>query len=406
MPNILTNPFFWVALFATVVLAVAVGFLVLVFRYAANRNQSPTLVAQGPVAPQSTSTLQNMTKVIFNWKTIMAVGLVVLGAYLVSNYLSIIPDWQTVAGAVTGGLNWTVEFVTNYGIWALVAVPLYLAVVGYNQNKMRRSYTGDVLYYVLGGGAVIGGVGLVVIGKDLLFRAVAQSRGKTRATFECWYLETTSVDCDAVSQIAAPTIDWGVIVLCLFGVAFLGGLWKMKVIQQTTALGATVIVLPFMLWLAWGTLPSDFREDVLEIAPFVQSEAEVTRELNLSIAAAANAEANRTAQQRLYEAQLQERNAVKFFNHEIDQVYHTAEVQGRISDVEIVQLRMGGDRHYREASDTWRVAAYPPGQVSFVKHDPDGDGIANGYWVNAQVPLAKVVLYNGIRGETFRRVTF
>ncbi|MFT5831758.1 MAG: hypothetical protein ACI9SY_000127 [Candidatus Paceibacteria bacterium] len=410
MPNILTNPFIWVTLFAVVFLGVMVSFLAYVFRFAAQRNQPEreTLQRQGPLQPTSTSTLQKMAKVIFNWKTIIAVGLVVLVAYLTSNYLSIIPDWQTVTGAVTGGFSWAVEFVKNYGIWLLVAVPLYLAAVGYNQNKMNRSYTGDALYYVLGGAAVIGGIALVVLGKNLLLGAVAQSRDKTRATFECWYMETTTVDCDAVSQIAAPSIDWGVLILCLFGFAFLGGLWKMKFIQQTTAVGATIIVLPFMLWLAWGALPDDYKSAISETAasvPFVKTEAERQVESDIATAGVILAAAVLEEQQRLREAALREANRVKFID-EVDAIFTGAVSDGSISDVEVVQLRLGGDRHYRDGDSTWQVAAYPRGQVVFEPVDANGNGIPEGFWVRSIVPLATVTLVNGIKGQTFRQVTF
>jgi len=105
------------------------------------------------------------------------------------------------------------------------------------------------------------------------------------------------------------------------------------------------------------------------------------------------------------EAARLEDNKVKFLPAD-DPIYLKAVTQGRISDYEVLQLRKGGDRHYRDGDPTWRVATYPPGQVILEPHDPDGNGIPNGFWVTAIVPVANVIVYNGVKGKTFRQTTF
>jgi hypothetical protein len=72
----------------------------------------------------------------------------------------------------------------------------------------------------------------------------------------------TQLDALLAGQPINFKIDMGYFSLGFLGLAFLAGLWKMKIIQAATMLTGAVIWLPFIAWLAWGSLPADFKDDV------------------------------------------------------------------------------------------------------------------------------------------------
>lgn len=78
-------------------------------------------------------------------------------------------------------------------------------------------------------------------------------QGVAQTQFDAWM---------SGQPVAIPTIDWGMVSLGFLGLAFLAGLWKMKIIQAATMLTGAAIWLPFIAWLAWGSLPADFKADV------------------------------------------------------------------------------------------------------------------------------------------------
>ncbi|MBP9717397.1 MAG: hypothetical protein KBD44_01645 [Candidatus Pacebacteria bacterium] len=73
----------------------------------------------------------------------------------------------------------------------------------------------------------------------------------------------TQLDAFLAGQpVAMLAIDWGYVALGFLGFAFLIGLWKMKIIQAATMLTGAIVWLPFIAWLAWGSLPADYKADV------------------------------------------------------------------------------------------------------------------------------------------------
>ncbi len=71
-----------------------------------------------------------------------------------------------------------------------------------------------------------------------------------------------------------PDVDPGMLALGFFGLAFLIGLWKMKIIQMATMVTGAIIWLPFIAWLAWGSLPAEYKQGVNNVVGAVTGAAE------------------------------------------------------------------------------------------------------------------------------------
>lgn len=93
----------------------------------------------------------------------------------------------------------------------------------------------------------------ILIGPSRTAQLGGAMQGVAQTQFDAWM---------AGQPIIIPNIDWGYVALGFFGLAFLAGLWKMKVIQAATMLTGAAIWLPFIAWMAWGSLPADFKADV------------------------------------------------------------------------------------------------------------------------------------------------
>ena len=285
----------------------------------------------------------------------------------------------------------------------LTLAPWFLGAIliagGYNATKKGSGTGSMILFYAFAVIMIILAVMMTVLGTQLTQAVLGANQVKIQ----------TSVANDIAnggSGISLPRFDlsepfWQRLALGFLALVFIAGLVKSKHIQAATGIGAAIIMLPFILYLAWGALPEEFRDSAAEINPLVESKAEA----QVREARSAAAVADLIKQQRLQEAAEREANQVKL-RFCTDTIYVRAEQEGRISDCEVAELRLGGDRLYRDGDPSWQVAAFPPGQVAFVPHDPDGNGIPNGFWVEAIVPNAEVTLYNGIIGKTFQRVTF
>ncbi len=71
-----------------------------------------------------------------------------------------------------------------------------------------------------------------------------------------------------------PNVDWGKAALGGLGLLFLAGLWKMQIIQKGAMVTGAIIWLPFIAWLAWGSLPAEYKQGVNNVVGTVTGAAE------------------------------------------------------------------------------------------------------------------------------------
>ncbi len=70
---------------------------------------------------------------------------------------------------------------------------------------------------------------------------------------------------DAGEPIVWPTVNWGMFALFFFAIVFLWALVKVKIVGIATGISATAVILPFLIWFGFSSLPDEYKDDLREL---------------------------------------------------------------------------------------------------------------------------------------------
>lgn len=332
-----------------------------------------------------------------------SIGTLVGGVIAIAFVVAVATPIVSTSG--TEGTFW--GFISQNWLWGMLIVVALQFGVGLWQQRKNHSYSGDAMYYLLGGGALILGLAVILFGVDLVQSALTQGREGNQA-----WLQGHVDSGNAPTSIIKNTDWWTVIGVA----AFIGGVGVAiaSLVQSKTV--RLIVAIPFLVFgvivgltAGYDAAPERFKEtldSVVSVIPLVDTPLEQQAEADAATASVLVAATNLAEQNRLREAAIREANRVKI--EPCTGVYAQAQSEGRISDCELVTMRADGDPHRRDADSTWCVIS-PPAmrQINVDETGPDDvpNGIPEAYVLSAKAGVATGHVYNLIAGKTFQRET-